>query len=170
MWHGLPSLLQVVTKEGMMNDWYRLIFSANEISAAKHLEMEGHFEKFFLAAGSPEDAALFRRVEDGRTIYFSPGAARIAMKLIHSAGKRYSLDVEAERTYDAAHLFLTRAKEHVIREPLPIPSLETVFEVTVNGRVHKVPGTKLQRWIMKRREEWKGPRGLLFKQRPVLGP
>jgi hypothetical protein len=83
MWHGLPSLLQVVTKEGMMNDWYRLIFSADEISAAKHLEMEGHFEKFFLAAGSPEDAALFRRVEDGRTIYyFSPGAARIAMKLI----------------------------------------------------------------------------------------
>jgi ATP-dependent DNA ligase len=49
-------------------------------------------------------------------------------------------------------------------------SLETVFEVTVNGRVHKVPGTKLQRWIHKRREEWKGPRGLLFKQRPTLGP
>jgi hypothetical protein len=60
-----------------------------------------------------------------------------------SSGKRYSLDVEAESTYDAAHLFLTKAKEHVIREPLPIPSLETVFEVTVNGRVHKVPGSKL---------------------------
>lgn len=83
--------------------------------------------------------------------------------------KRYSLDVAAESTYDAAHVFLTKAKEHVIREPLPIPSLETVFEVTVNGRVHKVPGTKLQRWIMKRREEWKGPGGLLFKQRPILG-
>ena len=65
------------------------------------------------------------------------------------AGKRYSLDVEAESTYDAAHLFLTKAKEHVIREPLPIPSLETVFEVTVNGKVHRVPGAKLQRWIMK---------------------
>lgn len=85
------------------------------------------------------------------------------------AGKRYSLDVEAESTYDAAHLFLTKAKEHVIREPLPIPSLETMFEVTVNGRVHKVSGTKLQKWINKRREEWKGPRGLLFKQRPTLG-
>jgi hypothetical protein len=60
-----------------------------------------------------------------------------------SSGKRYSLDVEAESTFDAAHLFLTKAKEHVIREPLPIPSLETVFEVTVNGRVHKVPGSKL---------------------------
>jgi len=73
-------------------------------------------------------------------------------------------------TYDAAHLFLTKAKEQVIREPLPIPSLETVFEVSVTGRVHKVPGTKLQRWIMKRRQEWKGPRGMLFSQRPTLGP
>jgi hypothetical protein len=86
-----------------------------------------------------------------------------------STGKRYSLHVEAESTYDAAHLFLTRAKEHVIREPLPIPSLETVFEVTVNGRVYKVPGAKLQRWIMKRRQELNGPKGMLFSQRPTLG-
>jgi hypothetical protein len=66
-----------------MNEWYRLIFSADDISAAKHLELEGHFEKFFLAAGSPEDATLFRGLEPGPTVYyFSPGAARIAMKLI----------------------------------------------------------------------------------------
>jgi hypothetical protein len=66
-----------------MNDWYRLTFSADEISAAKHLETEGHFEKFFLAAGSPEDATLFKSFEPGQMIYyFSPGAARIAMKLI----------------------------------------------------------------------------------------
>ena len=66
-----------------MNDWYRLTFSADDISAAKHLEMEGHFEKFFLAAGSPEDATLFKGVEsDQMNYYFSPGAARIAMKLI----------------------------------------------------------------------------------------
>lgn len=66
-----------------MNDWYRLTFSADDISAAKHLEMEGHFEKFFLAASSPEDAALFKGLEPGQmTYYFSPGAARIATKLI----------------------------------------------------------------------------------------
>jgi hypothetical protein len=66
-----------------MNDWYRLTFSADDISAAKHLEMEGHFEKFFLAAGSPEDATLFKSLESGREIYyFSPGASRIAVKLI----------------------------------------------------------------------------------------
>ena len=66
-----------------MNDWYRVTFSADDISAAKHLEMEGHFERFFLAAGSPEDATLYRGLEPGQTIYyFSPGAAKIAMKLI----------------------------------------------------------------------------------------
>jgi len=40
----------------------------------------------------------------------------------------------------------------------------------VNGKVHRVSGAKLQKWINKRREEWKGPRGMLFKQRPNLGP
>jgi hypothetical protein len=70
-----------------MNDWYRLIFSADDISAAKHLEMEGHFERFFLAAGSPADAALFRRLETGQAVYyFSPGAVRISMKLITHLG------------------------------------------------------------------------------------
>jgi hypothetical protein len=66
-----------------MNDWYRVIFSADEITAAKHLEMVGHFERFFLAAGSPEDATLFKGLQSNQTAYyFSPGAARIAMKLI----------------------------------------------------------------------------------------
>jgi hypothetical protein len=66
-----------------MNDWYRLTFTADDIAAAKHLEMEGHFEKFFLTAGSPEDATLLRSLDPEQTIYyFSPGAARIAMKLI----------------------------------------------------------------------------------------
>ncbi len=66
-----------------MNDWYRLTFSADDISAAKHLEMEAHFERFFLAAGSPEDATLFRGLQPGQmNYYFSPGAARIATKLI----------------------------------------------------------------------------------------
>jgi hypothetical protein len=64
----------------------------------------------------------------------------------------------------------THAKEYVIREPLPISSLDTVFEVTEQERVYRVPGRKLQAWIMKRRGEGKGPRGMLFNQRPVLGP
>jgi hypothetical protein len=66
-----------------MDDWYRVVFSADDIVAAKHLEMVGHFEKFFRAAGSPEDAALFKGLDPNQTTYyFSPGAARIAAKLI----------------------------------------------------------------------------------------
>ena len=67
-----------------MNDWYRIIYSADEIALAKHLEMVGHFKRFFLAAGSPEDATLFRGLPPNQTAYyFSPGAARIATKLIN---------------------------------------------------------------------------------------
>jgi hypothetical protein len=66
-----------------MNDWYRLTFSADEIAGARHLEMEGHFEKFFQAAGAPEDATLFKSLEPGPTTYYlTPGAARISMKMI----------------------------------------------------------------------------------------
>ena len=67
-----------------MNDWYRITFSADDIAAAKDLEMEGHFERFFLAAGRPEDATLFRGLDPDQTnYYFSPGAARIAMRLLN---------------------------------------------------------------------------------------
>ena len=66
-----------------MNDWYRIMFTADDIAAAKHLELKGHFERFFLGAGSPTDAGLFKGLEPNQNIYyFSPGAARIATKLI----------------------------------------------------------------------------------------
>jgi hypothetical protein len=66
-----------------MNDWYRIMFTADDISAAKHLELKGHFERFFLRAGSPAEAGLFKGLgPDQNTYYFSPGAARIATKLI----------------------------------------------------------------------------------------
>ena len=66
-----------------MNDWYRVLFSADDVAAATHLEAKGHFDRFYAAAGSPEDATLFQGREPGQTIYyFSPGAARIAGKLI----------------------------------------------------------------------------------------
>jgi hypothetical protein len=31
-----------------------------------------------------------------------------------------------------------------------------------------VEGAALQRWIEQRRQEWKGPKGLLFSRRPTL--
>ena len=83
-------------------------------------------------------------------------------------GKRYSLDVNADSSYDAAHLYLT----HVRGSPgcgLPIPTTSTLFEVVTQGSIHRVPGARLKKWIENRRQEWKGPRGLLFSQRPMIG-
>jgi hypothetical protein len=41
---------------------------------------------------------------------------------------------------------------------LPMPTLETAFEVINGGRVYTVAGVDLQRWIDQRRHEWKGPK------------
>ena len=82
--------------------------------------------------------------------------------------KRYSVDVNADSSYDAAHLYLT----HVRGNPgcgCPIPTTSTEFEVVTDGRIHHVQGARLKTWIENRRHEWKGPRGMLFSQRPMLG-
>jgi hypothetical protein len=51
---------------------------------------------------------------------------------------------------------------------LPRATLATVFEVVVNAKVYRVDGKALQRWIVKRRSELNGPKGMLFRQRPML--
>ena len=82
-------------------------------------------------------------------------------------GRRHSLDVLADSTYDAAHLFVVEAtKERAIG--LPKPSLATVFEVVAGGKVYHVAGVALQRWIVERRQKWKGPKGYMFCQCPGL--
>ena len=83
------------------------------------------------------------------------------MTVTDGEGKRYSLDVNADSSYDAAHLYLT----HVRGNPgcgFPIPTTSTEFEVVTGGRIHHVQGARLKKWIENRRQEWKGPRGLLF--------
>ena len=65
-------------------------------------------------------------------------------------GKRYSLDVNADSSYDAAHIYLT----HVRNNPscgFPIPTTATLFEVVTDGRIHSVPGARLKKWIENRR-------------------
>lgn len=82
-------------------------------------------------------------------------------------GRRYSLDVLADSSYDAAHLYVT----HVAGNPgcgLPVPSVETLFEVVTAGRILQVSGASLKSWIEKRRWELKGPRGMLFQKRPMI--
>ena len=82
-------------------------------------------------------------------------------------GRRHSLDVLAESTYDAAHLFVVEAKkERAVG--LPKPTLATIFEVVASGKVYRVAGVALQRWIVERRQKWNGPKGYMFYKRPGL--
>jgi membrane-associated protease RseP (regulator of RpoE activity) len=82
-----------------------------------------------------------------------------------AGGRRYSLDVLASSTCDAAHLYVAHAKAHP-EVNLPVPTPTTAFEIVIGGKVYSVTGTTLQRWIERRRQEWKGPKGMLFRQRP----
>lgn len=87
--------------------------------------------------------------------------------VVESGGRRHSLDVRASSTYDAAHLYVVQAKMQP-HAGLPLPTRATVFEVVTDGRVHRVSGTALQRWIEQRRQSCQGPRGALFRNRPTL--
>ena len=82
-------------------------------------------------------------------------------------GRRHSLDVQAISTYDAAHLYVMEArKERAVG--FPKPTLATVFEVVTDGRVYRVKGESLQKWIVERRQKWNGPKGFMFTKRPRL--
>ena len=90
----------------MTNDWYRIIFTPDDILGAKHLEMVGHFERFFAAAGSPEDATLFKGSDPDHATYyyFSPGAARISTKIItHLSATPSSAPIMSEVEFIAGH-------------------------------------------------------------------
>jgi hypothetical protein len=82
-------------------------------------------------------------------------------------GHRHSLDLLAESTYGAARLFVVEAKQERAAA-LPTPTLATIFEIVFGGRVHRVAGSALQRWIVERRNRLNGPKGYLFSQRPGL--
>jgi hypothetical protein len=84
-----------------------------------------------------------------------------------SDGRRHSVDVYACSTFDAAHLFVTHAKANP-KNGLPPLGRETVLEVNSAGKIHYVRGDALRRWILKERQERKGPAGFLFSQTPTL--
>lgn len=87
--------------------------------------------------------------------------------MIEADGHKYSVDVLAVSTFDAAHLFVTHAKSGS-HNGIPIPTTDSRFEVAVDGRIHHVTGKSLQEWILKQRRERKGPAGFLFSKRPIL--
>jgi hypothetical protein len=82
-------------------------------------------------------------------------------------GRRHSVDVLASSTFDAAHLYLTHARDHP-DAGIPVPGKNTLFEVVTGGRIYRVKGEALRQWILRRRETLKGPKGMLFSQRPVI--
>jgi hypothetical protein len=84
-----------------------------------------------------------------------------------SEGRRHSMDVQAASLFDAAHLFVVEAKK-VRAVGLPKPTLATVFEVVTAGKLYRVTGAALQRWIVEKRITWNGPKRMLFRQRPGL--
>ena len=54
------------------------------------------------------------------------------------------------------------------RNGLQRPSTDSTFEVIANGKVHRVTGNALQRWILNERKERRGPAGYVFGKRPLL--
>jgi hypothetical protein len=83
-------------------------------------------------------------------------------------GRRHSLDVLADSTYDAAHLFVVEAKKESA-VGLPKPTLATVFEVVTSGKVYHVAGAALQRWIVERRQTLERPERLSVRPAPWTG-
>jgi hypothetical protein len=100
-------------------------------------------------------------------ILFFMGERWCTVTVIEESGRRHSVDVLASSTFDAAHIFVTHAKADP-RNGIPRLNLDSVFEVTVDGKIHRIGGRALQQWILKEREERKGPRGILFSRRPTL--
>src|ERR1043165_1710863 len=91
----------------------------------------------------------------------------MALTVTDPEGRRHSVDVIADSTYDAAHLSVVEAKQKR-QVGLPKSTLDTIFEVVTGGKVFRVAGAALQRWIVERREKWKGPKGYFFRKRPGL--
>ena len=82
-------------------------------------------------------------------------------------GRRHSVDVLATSTYDAAHLWVVEAKKDRA-SMLPKPTLLTEFEIVTGGKIYRVKGDALQRWIVDKRQSWNGPKGYMFTKRPGL--
>jgi hypothetical protein len=91
--------------------------------------------------------------------------------VVAADGRRHSLDIQADSTYDAAHIYIVRARTEaasVMHPRLPIPKLSSTFEVVLDGKIYHIRGTDLERWIQDCRAAYTGTEGLLFRQRPSL--
>jgi hypothetical protein len=100
------------------------------------------------------------------TLFFVP-ERWCTVTVVDAEGRRHSLDLRAGSLYDAAHIYVCHTTEHP-EKGLPRPTLATLFEVVIDGKVYRVDGKALQRWIVKQRQALNGPKGYLFSERPTL--
>src|SRR5262245_33141433 len=108
--------------------------------------------------------ARFRQERSGRTseVVLPPKLCSLFIRLfamLHSVGRwctvtvtdaegrRHSVDLVADSSYDAAHLFVAQARSDRSLM-LPAVSRETTFEVVSNGRLYLAHGEKLREWIL----------------------
>lgn len=68
--------------------WYKVKMSVDDVTSNKHAQLQEAFEACFYATLSPRDAALFHStsIHQDLTLYFSPGAVRVAQSLIARYG------------------------------------------------------------------------------------
>jgi hypothetical protein len=82
--------------------------------------------------------------------------------VIEESGRRHSVEVLASSTFDAAHIFITHAKADP-RNGIPRLSQNSVFEVVVGGKIHRIAGKALQLWILKEGRNVKTRAGFCFR-------
>jgi hypothetical protein len=68
--------------------WFKVTVSVNDLYKGLDTGIQNEFDSLFIAAGRPEDAALFanRMSPAGIELYFSPRASRFAYRLIAQYG------------------------------------------------------------------------------------
>jgi hypothetical protein len=92
------------------------------------------------------------------------GGRWCAVTVIEESGRRRSVDVLASSSFDAAHIFVTHVKAAPRqRHPSTRLSLESVLEIVVDGKIHRVEGKTLQQRILKRRRNVKAGEEFSFR-------
>jgi hypothetical protein len=72
----------------MLMPWFKVTISSDNNHRGLDAQIQNEFDALFVKANSPKDAALYskRPSPDETEFYFSPGASRIAYRLIANYG------------------------------------------------------------------------------------
>ena len=89
------------------------------------------------------------------------------MTVMDGDGKHYSVDVNADSSYDAAHLYLT----HVRGNPSCVSHPDDLDRIRGrDGRAHSLcPGRTAEEMDREPAAGMERPSGMLYRQRPMIG-